>query len=585
MKFAAILLCAAAFAQVKTIPPPGIAIPDAARAELTALLAEKRARFHTSPDLQVRWKAVDWALRYNEFFKLEEIEKAKQLLDERFGQPGLIVHGFKSEIDDSVQPYGLVVPPSWSPHTKGKWRVDIWLHGRGETITELNFIHQRLSVRGEFAPADTFVLHPFGRYCNAYKFAGETDVFEALADLRKRYRIDPDRIAIRGFSMGGAGAWHIAAHHPGEFAAANPGAGFIDTEEYLKGRLGDVDPWVRKLWTMNNAKEYALNFFNLPVVAYSGEEDAQKAAADIMARELLSQAGITLTHVIGPKTGHKYEPGAKREVERRFDALMERGRQPQPRVRFATYTTRHYHSHWVLVHELLEHWKRAEVDAEIAEGGIRATTANVGRVEFYFGPGDAPFVSGKRVPVTLNGKTFDAPPPRSDRSWNWISPGSEDDVHKRPGLQGPIDDAFYSRFVMARPAESAPAWVKSEFERAVREWRKIFRGEPILMDESEVTPEVMRSANVVLWGTPATSKLMVKYPAPKAWPNEADRFLAAIFPNPDAPRRYLVWNSSITFREEHSTTNAQQTAKLPDWAVLEAPYKVVSAGFFNESWK
>ena len=35
--------------------------------------------------------------------------------------------------------------------------------------------------------------------------AGETDVFEALASVEKRYKIDPDRIALKGFSMGGAG--------------------------------------------------------------------------------------------------------------------------------------------------------------------------------------------------------------------------------------------------------------------------------------------------------------------------------------------------------------------------------------------
>ena len=33
---------------------------------------------------------------------------------------------------------------------------------------------------GRFTPRDTIVLHPYGHYSNAFKFAGEVDVLEAL---------------------------------------------------------------------------------------------------------------------------------------------------------------------------------------------------------------------------------------------------------------------------------------------------------------------------------------------------------------------------------------------------------------------
>ena len=57
---------------------------------------------------------------------------------------------------------------------------------------------------GRYTPRDTLVLHPYGRYSNAFKFAGEVDVLEALDSVRGRYRIDDDRVLVRGFSMGGA---------------------------------------------------------------------------------------------------------------------------------------------------------------------------------------------------------------------------------------------------------------------------------------------------------------------------------------------------------------------------------------------
>ena len=45
------------------------------------------------------------------------------------------------------------------------------------------------------------------------------DFFEALADVKKNYEVDDNRILVRGFSMGGASAWHIGAHYGSEFAA------------------------------------------------------------------------------------------------------------------------------------------------------------------------------------------------------------------------------------------------------------------------------------------------------------------------------------------------------------------------------
>ena len=50
------------------------------------------------------------------------------------------------------------------------------------------------------------MLHLYGRYCNASKFAGEVDAFEAMDAVKRAYStIDAARILVRGFSMGGAG--------------------------------------------------------------------------------------------------------------------------------------------------------------------------------------------------------------------------------------------------------------------------------------------------------------------------------------------------------------------------------------------
>src|SRR6185312_14015316 len=79
---------------------------------------------------------------------------------------------------------------------------------------------------GEFTPPDTFVLHLYGRYCNANRFAGEVDLFEALDNVRRYYPIDENRLVVRGFSMGGASCWDFGTHYAGLWAAAAPGGYF-----------------------------------------------------------------------------------------------------------------------------------------------------------------------------------------------------------------------------------------------------------------------------------------------------------------------------------------------------------------------
>jgi hypothetical protein len=58
------------------------------------------------------------------------------------------------------------------------------------------------------------------------------------------------------------------------------------------------------------------------------------------------------------------------------------------------------------------------------------------------------------------------------------------------------------------------------------------------------------------------------------------------------PRKYVVLNSGITFREYAQPNNSLQVAYLPDYAVVDLttpadarwPGKVVAAGFFGEKW-
>jgi hypothetical protein len=262
--------------KVRPVPPPGIVIPDADRTELRndvidlgkeigglwKELKGKPALMDLIPDVQIYYNAVRYGLEYNEFYDLKEIPVARGLLKkarERMAQlregkspwttaTGLVVRGYVSKIDGSVQPYGLVVPATYQPNYPHQYRLDVWCHGRGEKLTELSFLNGRERSPGEFTPPNAFVLHSYGRYCNANKFAGEIDVLEGLEHVRKHYPIDENRLVMRGFSMGGASCWQFAVHYPGMWAAAAPGAGFAETPEFLKVFQSETvqPPWYEK---------------------------------------------------------------------------------------------------------------------------------------------------------------------------------------------------------------------------------------------------------------------------------------------------------------------------------------------------
>jgi dienelactone hydrolase len=405
---------------VRRIPKAGIEVPRATRAELEQGLGElgaaieRLAQKHDPkvsellPDVRIFWKAVHDALVYQEFFAPQELAKARSLLKDGQSRAlaleigsapwstktGLVVRGYVSRIDGSVQPYGLVVPPGYSFPGPGRVRLDVWFHGRGETLSELNFLDERLRQPGQFTPADTIVLHPYGRYCNAFKFAGEVDVLEAIEAVKRQYRIDDDRIAVRGFSMGGAACWQFAVHYADRWFAANPGAGFAETARFLNVFQKEaVSPtwYEQKLWHLYDCTDVAANLLQCPTVAYSGEIDAQKQAADVMA-EALKAEGIELAHVIGPRTKHAYHPDSKREVERQLDSLAVRGRQRYPKVvDFRTYTLKYNQMSWVTIDALGAHWERAQVRAELTGAGPRVKTENVEALTLAFDPGWSPF--------------------------------------------------------------------------------------------------------------------------------------------------------------------------------------------------
>ncbi|MFN5102404.1 MAG: prolyl oligopeptidase family serine peptidase, partial [Planctomycetota bacterium] len=337
---------------IRPIPPVGIEVPAEVRESLSKALEplkksidelsqSKDPRIQSQlPDAEIFYRAVSLALSENGFFDPADFDRAKSLIEEGKRRcegiranacdwtwisqsPYITVRGFRSKLDGTVQPYGVV----FQSNVPASGRADVWCRGRSEKGLELQFLSTRMKSPDPIPDEGVLMIHPFGRYCNANKLAGEVDTLEALEHAMSQYPIDPKRVAIRGFSMGGAAAWHLAVHYPDRWFAATPGAGFSETPDFLKIFQSEtIKPYwfEEKLWTMHDCPLWVRNLKTAPTIAYSGEIDKQKQAADIMAKaawELPEDERFELTHLVAPKTAHSISPEAKKEIDRRLRIL------------------------------------------------------------------------------------------------------------------------------------------------------------------------------------------------------------------------------------------------------------------------
>ncbi|HLX46620.1 MAG TPA: alpha/beta hydrolase-fold protein [Bryobacteraceae bacterium] len=600
-------------------------------------------------DVEVYARAGRWLLEYPTTFYTQDginnaltvldsgVERARQLQDGQspwVAQKGRKIHGFYSALDGSIQPYGLIVPESYDG--MHPVRLYVWLHGRNNTLTEASFISGFLRTPApqnlaNSADLGQIQLEVYSRGNNANHWAGEVDTFEAIADVQKRYKIDPDRVILRGFSLGGAGAWHLALHHPDRFAAAEIGAGTWPRRYTMSG-FPPYQAATLRIW--ENMTQWALNAYNLPIAGHDGDNDPQVASiprpepgaptrgqleSSIRVREQLAKEGFpsegepnflrakgtTSIFMISENTGHSASPVVKQHLEAFVKEWGDRGRVSPDHIRFLTYTTRYNRDYWVTVDGLGKHYERADIDAVRSNGGERyqITTHNIARLTLR--------ETGHAAEMNIDGqdlKLKSSPEitlEKAGPTWR-VASGKWAGLHKTHALQGPIDDAFLDPFLLVRP--TGAAWNEGANRKAIerleqfeRVYARNYRAHVRVKDDKDVTDADFAKYNVALFGDPGSNRWIAKVQGklPLRWTREnvsfgeqsfaaADSMPVMIYPNPLNRARYIVINSGLTI-EEREYNSDYSMPQLGDFAVLKVKGggvpEVAYAGLFDESWQ
>jgi pimeloyl-ACP methyl ester carboxylesterase len=568
------------------------------------------------------------------------IERANQLLSGQSpwttGQSQ--IHAYYSAIDGSVQPYHVSLPADYDPAKPT--RLYVWLHGRQNNTTESEFIFSFMNPRppGNAPVADQGQIQVdlFGRINSAgWHWAGEADVFEAIAAMRKRFKIDDKRIILRGFSMGGEGGWHVALHYPDRFAAAEIGAGTWSRRIEANPGLKPYQLASLKIW--ENMEEWALNAFNLPLAGHDGDTDPQTPSvppppqgtpnrgqleSSLRTHAQLEKEGIACKgepdflkcdgspdiFLISQNTGHGTSPLVRQRLDAFLKEWGDKGQTSPDHLRFVTYTTRYNRDYWASVEGMDKLYERADLDVTRGDAGkaYAIKTTNVTRLALRemdhaktigIDGQDLKVKSAPEITLSKNGA-----------AWKVDKNGPQAGLHKTHALQGPIDDAFIDPFLLVRP--TGTPWNDAVNQQALRSltrfdrmWAKFFRGHPFVKDDKDVTDADFARYNVVLFGDPGSNKWIAKTMTaklPVKWTKDTvtigsesfpskDNFPAFIYPNPLHPTKYVVVNTGLTISDrdyngdygmpqwgDYAIVKVKEGAEVPD---------LNTAGFFDNNWQ
>jgi beta-glucosidase len=515
-------------------------------------------------------------------------------------EPGPQVLTFFSNVDDTEQPYGLYLPPGYD--SRKAYPLVISLHGAGSNHRlNLRRVFGKSNTDGEtdveasryFPPwedVDYIVASPYARGTMGYQGVAEKDVLDVLADVKRRFSIDENRVYLTGLSMGGGGTYWIGLTHPDLWAAIAP--------------VCPAPP--------EGTAEFAPNALHIPVHVFQGGADpVVQPQGTRQWVERLEQLGTKVEYTEYPGVGHDswVNAYADGQIFKWFDQFR---RDPYPdRVRFATDRYEYDGAYWVRLDALLPGLP-ANIDAVFtAPNTLEITT--VGLEGFTLRLAGHPRVTRRHaLEVTIDGQQATVPAADSAsfsrREGIWAPTAfARPSLAKRQGLEGPMREVFSGRHVYVygtadNPSQTELTARRAQAERAA-DWSR-YRGEfmgrvmvfPRVLADREVRPSDLEDANLVLFGTPTTNSLLAQFaerlPMHLSDGATADYGLLYAFPvderyvlvsegrpwwdDPDVPGAGALFGNSIP---------ALQLANRQDYLLFNAANGyTVTEGRFDGSW-
>ncbi|WP_353721470.1 alpha/beta hydrolase-fold protein [Dyadobacter sp. 676] len=426
---------------------------------------------------------------------------------------------FFSDADDTEQPYGLYLPENFDENKK--YPLVIMLHGAGSNHRlALRRVFGKSNAEGEtdveatrYFPkwdnVDYIVASPYARGTAGYQGIPEQDVYDVLADVKMRFKIDEDRTYLTGLSMGGGGTLWIGLSRPDIWAAIAP--------------VCPAPP--------AGTFDLAPNATNFPVHFFHGDADPVVPVAG-------TQKWVSHLQDLGAEVSYKEFVDVKHDSwvnaydnEYIFEWFKDFKRNPYPnRVRFVSRQYKYDKAFWVQFNRF-SYGKLAEIDAKFTkENALDITTKNLEKFTLNL-KGHPKFKPGAALTLKIDGSNVNAKTDsvvtlfRESVAGKWAVEGAtimSIYTGKKKGAEGPIYAAFSSRhvYVYGTADNPSPEELKKRVDIATQaaSWSQ-YRGEflgrvmffPRVLADKEVRPSDIESSNLILFGTKESNALISKY--------------------------------------------------------------------------
>lgn len=440
-----------------------------------------------------------------------------------------------SDVDDSEQPYGLYLPKNFDEHRK--YPLVVMLHGAlSNHRLELKRVFGKSNLPGEndleasryfpkWDDVDYIVVTPFSRGTMGYQGIAEKDVWDVVADVKRRFPIDEDRTYLTGLSMGGGGTLWIGLTRPDVWAAIAP--------------VCPAPPF--------GTVERAPNVLHVPVHFFQGGADpVVNPEGTRQWRRRLQDLGTKVEYTEYPGVQHNsWENAYADEAIFKWFGQFKRNRFPD-RVRFVTDQYAYPGAYWVAFDHLTP-GTFAKIDAEFrAPNRVEITTTDLDAFTLNLA-GHPKFTRGKPVQIAVDGKSITASGDsislhRQDGAW--VAGKYERSAGlKRPGLEGPMSEVIGKRHVYVFGTAGSPSREEMQARREAANRAAAFGGNTqtggrLLLSmraipDAQVRPSDYESSDLVLFGTKETNtviaKLADKLPLHLA-PNSKDYGLLYVYP-------------------------------------------------------
>jgi len=478
---------------------------------------------------------------------------------------GYFERAYISAIDQAAQPYFVNVPAAFTEKPKERFPLVVFMHGYVPSYDKHKWWDEMSEFNSAVERNGAFLAIPFGRSNTDFQSSGEVDVMDVIAEMKRLYPIDDDRVYIYGYSMGGMAVYTLAAHYPDTFAAGIVLAGRADSPLQNHRPLTHFHPYKQWLIHADNPISLCENLVNVPLRIYHGQDDPIINVSEARRMEArLKEVGCDA--VLRTMPGDHFFGLDLMGTDEPLQWLLQQKRKPDAaRQYIKAYSMRHA--------------KRSSIAARIAP-------VPPAPMEIEWTKENA-FVKGKDLVATA---PFVAEPK---------SPA------KTPLLCGPVRDATCSPFVIVYGTSGnidANARNRQNAERFAAEWYAFGRSRAIIKTDKELT-DADKKKNLFLFGeeqensvhAALASALPFKVKDGKVTIGEKtlplqNRGLIYVYPSPGG--NYVVISAGAPYGEKIGANHKLDL--VPDFLLYESDQfdtdttstnKAVCAGFFDPQWK